>query len=262
MAEKALRVNLSDLASMAAEPVGYLLSLALPKHDFDRENWVKEFSTGLQENQSRFNWRLWGGDTVSTTGPITISVTAIGLVEQGKVISRSTAKSGDSIYVSGTLGDAAGGLEVIRQDLNADKYQYLVDRYYVPQPRLELANALSELVTSMMDISDGLLGDLGHICENSSVGADVFSQKIPLSASFGNLLETKGQYSHLPWSGGDDYELLFTLSQEDDDQMLALSKKLNVKLTKIGKITDGQNIRLLDGDGAEIDSKSKGYSHF
>lgn len=262
VAQKALGVNLSDLASMAAEPVGYLLSLALPKQNFEREKWVASFADGLKNNQDKYRWQLWGGDTVSTTGPITISVTAIGLVNQGRIVSRSTANPGDDIYVSGSLGDAAAGLEVIKKNLDPHKYRYLIDRYHLPQPRLKLASKLAELATSMMDISDGLLGDLSHICENSVVGAEVFAKKIPISTPFGNLLETKNEYSHLAWNGGDDYELLFTASLENGDQISKLSKKLGIELTKIGEITDGQNIRLLGDDGAEIDTKSKGYRHF
>lgn len=262
IAEKALRVNLSDLAAMAAEPLGYLLSLAIPQPPFETERWLEAFVTGLKKNQTEFNWKLWGGDTVSTSGPVTISITAIGQTDKGKSLSRSGAQVGDGIYVSGTLGDAAGGLMVIENELDFEKYNQLINRYHLPEPRLKLGKSLSGLATSAMDISDGLMGDISHICENSGVGARIFSKKIPISEPFGNLLETKGDYSHLIWSGGDDYEILFTAAQKDHNVIADLSHKLGIKLTKIGEITAGNEAILLNDDGSRINTNKSGYRHF
>lgn len=262
VAQKALRVNLSDLASMGAEPKGYLLSLALPKNGFNRENWLKGFVTGLKEDHIIYDLRLWGGDTVSTPGPLTISITAIGQVRRGINISRSGAQEGDNIYVSGTLGDAAAGLAVLQNNPDQQSYQFLIKRYHRPEPRVKLGQRLTKIATSMMDISDGLIGDIAHICENSVVGANVYSDNIPTSEAFGNLLATNDEYINLPCCGGDDYELLFTSAPEDDRVIASLSNELEVRITKIGEIVNGHRVKLLNGDGSEITDIGKGYSHF
>lgn len=262
VAQKALRVNLSDLAAMAAEPLGYLLSLALPLSAFEKEQWLEAFAAGLEKNQQEFNWMLWGGDTVSTSGPVTISITAIGQTDKGKSLSRSGAEVGDNIYVSGSLGDGAGGLLVLRNNLDSKKYSHLVSRYHLPEPRLKLGKCLTGLATSAMDISDGLMGDISHICENSAVGAKLFFKKIPISSSLSNLLETKEGYSHLVWSGGDDYELLFTAAQKDSKIIADLSQELGIKLTNIGEITAGNIAVLLNDDGSIINTDKSGYRHF
>lgn len=262
IAQKALRVNLSDLASMGAEPLGYLLGIALPDKNFDQDHWLSSFAEGLKDDQDKYRLKLWGGDTVSTTGPITVSVTAIGQTGSTVNLSRSGAKTGDDIYVSGTLGDAAAGLVVLKEKMDPTKFEYLIKRYHLPEPRIRLGQALSEIATSMMDISDGLLGDISHICRHSKVGAEIETKKIPVSFALGNLLATKADYSSLIWSGGDDYELLFTTSPDNDQVIEKLSEQLAIKLTKIGKITKSQNVILLDDEGTEIKYEKRGFSHF
>lgn len=262
IAKKALRVNLSDLASMGAEPLGYLLGIALPNKNFDPDKWLSPFVDGLKDDQERYQLKLWGGDTVSTTGPVTVSVTAIGQTENTVCLSRSGAKIGDNIYVSGTLGDAAAGLVVLREKMDQEKFEYLIKRYHLPEPRIKLGRALLEIATSMLDISDGLLGDISHICRHSNIGAEIESKKIPVSSALGNLLATKADYSSLTWSGGDDYELLFTTSPSNDHVIKKLSGQLGIKLTKIGKITEGHKVTILDGEGVEIKFNKRGFSHF
>ncbi|MCL4169595.1 UNVERIFIED_CONTAM: hypothetical protein GTU68_024134, partial [Idotea baltica] len=262
VAQKALRVNLSDLAAMGAEPQGYLLSLALPNIDFDLENWLEAFALGLEEDQNRYRLCLWGGDTVSTSGPITISITAIGQVTRGTNISRSGAKVGDDVYVSGTLGDAAAGLVVLQNGFDQQKYRQLINRYYLPKPRLKLGQRLSTVATSMMDISDGLIGDIAHISENSAVGVIIYKEKFPSSEAFGNLLATNDKYSRLAWSGGDDYELLFTAAPENAHLVANLSNELDIQITKIGEVVSGQKVKLLNDDGSEVSDTEKGFSHF
>jgi thiamine-monophosphate kinase len=262
IAKKALRVNLSDLAAMAAKPAGYLLSIALPKELNSLETWIKNFARGLAEDQAKFNIQLWGGDTVSTTGPITISITAIGEIDPDTIISRSGAKIGDHIYVSGTLGDAAAGLRLIREGNSNSESQFLIERYNLPLPRLELSEKIVSIATSMMDISDGLMGDISHICRHSQVGAAIEQKKIPISIPFGNLLATKTDYSDLSWCGGDDYELLFTTDKKNDQLIRKISDECCVKLTSIGKITDGHIVKLLDDEGKEITTDQKGFRHF
>ncbi|HPF46421.1 MAG TPA: thiamine-phosphate kinase [Emcibacteraceae bacterium] len=262
IAKKALRVNLSDLASMGAEPLGYLLGLALPDKNFDPDQWLSPFVEGLKDDQDKYHFNLWGGDTVSTTGPITVSVTAIGQAGNTVNLTRSGANTGDDIYVSGTLGDAAAGLLVLKEKMDPIKFEYLIKRYHLPEPRIELGKALSGIATSMMDISDGLLGDISHICRHSKVGAEIKVKKIPVSIALGNLLATKADYSSLIWSGGDDYELLFTTSPDKDQVIKELSEQLAIKLTKIGKITKGKKAMILDDEGAEIKYGKRGFSHF
>lgn len=262
IAKKALRVNLSDLAAMAAKPKGYLLSIAIPKELNNLEGWIKKFAHGLAEDQAIFNIQLWGGDTVSTTGPITISVTAIGEVDAAINITRSGAKIGDHIYVSGTLGDAAAGLKLLMEGDNSVDNQFLIERYNLPNPQLALAEKIASIVSSMMDISDGLIGDISHICRHSQVGAVIERQKIPVSIPFGNLLATKPEYSDLSWCGGDDYELLFTTDKKNDQFIRQVSDECCVKITNIGKVMDGHTVKLLDDEGTEIRTKQKGFRHF
>ena len=262
IAERALRTNLSDLAAMGAEPKGYFLSLALPNQGLDIEKWLSAFCIGLVNNQKLFKWSLWGGDTVSTSGPITISVTAIGETEKGKHLTRSNANIGDGIYVSGTLGDAAAAVKVIKENLQFEGRDFILNRFYKPFPRLKLGKSLVNLASSALDISDGLLGDLSHICKNSVVGARIYQSKIPISSAFSNLLETKPEYNNLSLTGGDDYELLFTVPPENEKSLANLPKCQYHDITKIGEVIAEQKIVLLDERQTEITTYKKGYRHF
>ena len=264
IAQKAQRVNLSDLAAMGAEPLGYLLSVALPKEGLDLDGWVSSFAKGLLKDQQKFGWQLWGGDTVSTTGPITISITAIGQKNKGNALTRSGAKIDDVIYVSGNLGSSAAGLMAIKKDIDVPE---LIERYHLPVPRIKLGQALMGIATSALDISDGLMSDINHICEQSSVGAEIYQKNIPISNELkellkSNLLETKQDYSHLIWSGGDDYELLFTATDKDKLVIEEISRTLDVKITEIGKIISGNKAVLYDKNNNEIKLENTGFSHF
>src|SRR5690349_11979564 len=182
VAQKLLRVNLSDLAAKGAEPVGYLLVTALPRAR--DEAWLEAFAAGLAADQARFGIGLLGGDSTATDGPATLSVTALGRVASGRAVLRSGARAGDSIYVSGTLGDAALGLQALRGELPgiaAEARDFLAGRYRLPQPRLALGQRLVGVAHAMMDISDGLVADLGHIVEASGVGAVIEAALLPLS---------------------------------------------------------------------------------
>lgn len=262
IAERALRTNLSDLAAMGAEPLGYLLSLALPKENFDVEKWLSTFCNGLKNNQKLFKWSLWGGDSVATNGPITISITAIGETNKECHLKRTGAKAGDAIYVSGTLGDAAAAIKLIENDIEVSGRNFILNRFYKPFPRLKLGKSLIGIANSALDISDGLIGDLTHICNNSGVGAIVNQPQIPISDAFGNLLETKPEYNHLSWAGGDDYELLFTVPPENEKSLANLPQCQKNDITKIGEIIAEQKVVLLDERQTEIRSDMKGYRHF
>ena len=261
IAQKALRVNLSDLAGMGAEPVGYLLALALPKEMPDRDLWVETFASGLEKDQQEFDVLLMGGDTVSTTGPLTVTVTAIGAVKRGKALRRNGAQIGDDIYVSGTLGDSALGLKCLTGDIiPADKA--LIQNYHLPIPRMELGKRLHNVASAVMDISDGLAGDISHICRLSEVGAQISIDLIPISSAAGNILESFSQYKSLIWTGGDDYELLFTAPPKMANEVRQLSSELGLALTKIGQITERQGIIFVDSDGQELNQDNQGFRHF
>lgn len=262
IAERALRTNLSDLAAMGAEPLGYLISLALPNKNFDIEKWLSAFCKGLENNQKLFRWSLWGGDSVSTSGKITISVTAIGETKKANHLTRTGAKVGDLIYVSGTLGDAAAAIKLIENDMEIIGREFILNRFYKPSPRLKLGKSLVNIANAALDISDGLFGDLTHICNNSGVGAVINQPKIPISTAFGNLLETKPEYDHLSWTGGDDYELLFTVPPENEKRLASLTNCQSHGITKIGEIIAEQKIFLLDERQTEIRINQKGYRHF
>lgn len=228
LARKALRVNLSDLASCGAEPFGFMLGLALPKNT--NEEWLVEFTKGLKSDIEQFNFQMLGGDTVYHDAPLTISVTAIGKTE--KPVIRSGAKIGDNIFVTEKIGKGFLGLK----DKAEGRESEFTKHYELPNPRLDMVPIIRKYANSCIDISDGLLADLWHICEESKLGAEIFSKDVPLAgdADIADLL-----------SGGDDYELCFTSTKSEI-----------AGCCKIGKIIAGNKLLL---DGKEI--KPKGYQH-
>jgi thiamine-monophosphate kinase len=256
VARKLLRVNLSDLAAMGAAPIGYLLALARPRAIEDE--WLAAFCAGLAEDNAAFGLSVLGGDTVSTPGPLTLSLTAIGEVPKGKVLLRNGARSGDDIWVSGTLGDAALGLAVLQGALEVAEpvRARLVKRYRLPQPRVALGQALRGLAHAAIDISDGLLADLGHIVETSGLGAAIRADLLPLSAA-----DLPGAQD-AALSGGDDYELLFTAPPSQRDAIGGLARKLALPLTRIGQMQATPGIRVLDATGAEVHPARTGWQHF
>src|ERR687892_271003 len=258
IAQKLVRVNLSDLAAMGAVPLGYLLALARPMEIEDE--WLAEFCAGLAADNAAFKIALLGGDTVSTPGPLTLSLTAIGEVPKGAALLRSGAKPGDDIWVSGTLGDAALGLKVLRRELDVTEHgrHYLIGRYRLPQPRLALGQALRGVASAAIDISDGLVADLGHILEASGVGAELRAGALPLSPAVRDLPGAR----NAALAGGDDYELLFTAPPERRAEIAALSRQLALPLTPIGEIGAGSNLSILDATGQAIEPPSKGWQHF
>jgi len=273
IARKALRVNLSDLAAMGAEPLGYMVGLAVPdqmasvnfKDEEQRRIWLQKFAEGLAQDQEAFNWHLMGGDTVSTTGPLMISITAIGQVSKGRALTRQGAQTTDLIYVSGSLGDSSLGLALLQGVLSIEDNaarEFLAGRYHLPQPRLKLGQALAGIATSAMDISDGLVADLGHICSASGLSAQIYEHELPVSGALGKVLERSSLYKNRIWNGGDDYELLFTVPAENQKQVDELSASLKIPLSRIGQMSDGSGVQLLDKDGQNISVESAGYRHF
>ncbi len=263
VAQKLLRVNLSDLAAKGAEPVGYLLTTALPQTR--DEAWLERFATGLALDQKEFGIGLMGGDSVATTGPVTLSVAAIGRVAAGKAVLRSGARAGDAIFVSGTLGDGALGLKAIRNELprlDAAARDFLADRYRLPRPRLGLGRRLVGLANAMMDISDGLVADLGHICKASHVSAVVEAELVPLSPAARAAIAAEPKLLAAALAVGDDYELLLTASPDAAAAVLQAGQAAGVAVTRVGRIEAGAGVRVVDGRGAAIPLADGGYRHF
>jgi thiamine-monophosphate kinase len=258
IAKKLLRVNLSDLAAMGATPLGYLLALARAKAT--PESWLADFCQGLAEDQAEFRVGLLGGDTVSTPGPLTLSLTALGQVPKGQALRRRGARPGDDLFVSGTLGDAALGLLVFKGKLDPppDARDLLTRRYRLPQPRLALGQALRGLGHAAIDVSDGLLADLGHILETSKVGAELWADRLPLSPAARDLPGARDA----ALAGGDDYELLFTVPAGRRDDVAALGRRLDLPLTRIGTTDASSRLRVIDAAGREFAPVSRGWQHF
>ncbi len=260
VARKLLRVNLSDLASMGATPLGYVMTNAWPG-DIE-ESWIAAFSKGLANDQSEFDIQLLGGDTVRTSGPLTLSLTAFGEVERGKALLRRNAVVGDGVYVSGTVGDSALGLRVISGQyagLREEQIYYLRSRYDLPQPRLALGRALINIGHGVIDISDGLLADLQHVLDQSDVGAVVDCKLLPLSEPAQSTLKLSDNPLETILTGGDDYELLFTAELKTDVE--ELSRQAGVQVTRIGEVTEGRDLIVYDRTGAPLSLSNLGYQH-
>ncbi len=257
VAGKLLRVNLSDLAAMGADPLGYLTALARPKQVDD--HWLRRFAAGLEADQRRFGCHLLGGDTTSTHGPLTLSLTILGLVPRGQALLRSGARPGDDIWVSGTLGDAALGLRVLRGlAVTEDEALALIDRYRTPRPRLALGRGLRGLASAAIDVSDGLVADLGHICEASGVAATIDAALVPLSSVARGIPGARDA----ALSGGDDYELLFTVPSDRRAEVERLMRELDHGLARIGSITHGRSVQVIDADGQPLALDHMGWRHF
>lgn len=257
VAQKLLRMNLSDLAGKGAEPVGYLLTTALTTAN--DETWLKQFSAGLAADQREFGISLLGGDSVRTRGATTLSVAAVGRVRKGTALLRSGARVGDALYMSGTLGDAALGLALQKRrqfGLSARHRRYLIDRYRLPQPRLALGRKLVGLASAAMDISDGLVADLGHLCDASRVAAIVETARLPLSAAARAALQRDPALIRTILTGGDDYEILFTASPS------AKKKLVRLPVTEIGRIEPGRGVKVLNSLGKPMTLGRAGYRHF
>jgi thiamine-monophosphate kinase len=263
VARKLLRVNLSDLAAMGARPLHYVLTTALPA-ELGRE-WLARFAEGLAEDQRRYGIDLLGGDSVGTRGPAVLSLTAIGEVAAGQEIRRSRAQPGDLVWVSGSIGDAFLGLSVSRgahPDLAPEHRDYLLRRFRVPEPRTELGPRLCGIAHAMIDVSDGLLADLGHICETSRVAAMVELDLLPLSLAARAMVEGDPGTGARLATAGDDYELVFAAPADAAETIATLSLLLGIPVTRIGRVEVGAGVRLLDADGHEIPLEAAGYRHF
>jgi thiamine-monophosphate kinase len=267
LARKALRVNLSDIAAKGAAPAGFVLTLALRKVD---EAWLGSFAAALGEDIRHYDCPLLGGDTVSTPGPLMISITAFGRVAPERMVHRAGAKAGDRIVVTGTIGDAALGLDVLKGgpvaaalagDVTAR--EMLAGRYRVPQPRHGLANAVRDFASSAMDVSDGLAGDLAKLCKASGVSAIVNVADIPLSGPAAGLLARGAVGVEAIISGGDDYEILCTIPEDRYTVFLQTARAAAIPVTTIGVVIPGLAApRFVDREGRELALQRLSYSHF
>jgi thiamine-monophosphate kinase len=263
VAKKLMRRNLSDLAAMGATPRHYLLTSALPVSHSD--DWVRRFAEGLAEDQHRFGLALLGGDSTSTPGPASLTLTAIGHVAAGKEIRRTDAKPGDRLWVTGTIGDAYLGLKALHgefPDLADEHRAALIARYRLPEPRCTLGSMLIGIAHAMIDVSDGLVADLGHICETSRVAAVVELPLVPLSPAARALVARDPTIIPALATGGDDYELLFAAPSELDEEISSLSQSLGLPITHIGAIEAGEGVRLIDASGKDLPIDAAGWRHF
>lgn len=257
LGHKALAVNLSDLASMGAEPAWVTLAIAL---EAEQPDWLQAFSRGFNALANQHGVQLVGGDT--TCGPLTITVSAHGFVPQGQALKRSGAKPGDLVCVTGTLGDAGLALRGLQGESAAAVFlPQLRERLERPMPRLQEGVALRGLASAAIDISDGLVSDLGHILQCSSVGARVIVEQLPLSPQMQSYLKEERAYA-LPLAAGDDYELCFTLPPERLDELQRSFSRYACGFAVIGEIEQQPGLRLVHTDGRPLNYSYSGYEHF
>jgi thiamine-monophosphate kinase len=252
---KLLRVNLSDLAAKGATPLGYLMTVAAPRGTSDA--WFAAFAAGLAQDQREFDVSLLGGDTTSTPGPVALSLTILGHVAPGTMVRRAGAQPGDGIWVTGTIGDGALGLAVAQGRLT-DPSGHLLGRYRLPQPRVGLA--INGVASAGMDVSDGLVQDLGHLCRAGDLDADIDATLVPLSAP--------ARLAGAEWlptilTGGDDYELLLAVPPANDVALQDAARQAGISITRIGSFRAGPPGVMVQGpDGKPLSLSKGGWSHF
>ena len=267
VAYKALAVNVSDLIAKGAAPYRYLLTLALPRVD---QRWLSAFSSGLAKAQTEFGCQLIGGDTVKTGGPLTLSITAIGLIPAGAMIVRDGGKAGDAVYLSGEIGDAALGLALARRPERAEMWGLteaqtlsLLERHKRPCPRLGLVAALRAHASAAMDVSDGLLGDFETLCRCSRTGGEIEADRLPLTVPARRVLERDPSAMARIATGGDDYEILTTIPADHTSAFEADAAAAGIQVTRIGQLTArGADVGLRAADGKLLAFERAKFDHF
>lgn len=258
---KLLRVNLSDLAAMGARPLGYLMATSFARGIAD--SWIADFVGGLADDQQRFGLSVLGGDTTVTPGPTTLSLTILGTVAPGGEMLRVGARPGDDVWVSGTIGDGAFGLGVLQGRLAADTEGHLARRYRLPEPRLALGEAIARIARAGMDVSDGLVQDLGHLCRGAGCGAVIEAPLVPLSAAGQALVARDPALLAVALTGGDDYELLFAADPAYRAEVGARAAAAGAVVTRIGHFVAGAaDVVALDAAGVPLALGKGGWSHF
>ncbi|MBY0612633.1 MAG: thiamine-phosphate kinase [Beijerinckiaceae bacterium] len=269
IAAKALRVNLSDLAAKGAVPLGFLLGLALAE-DW-QVDWLEAFSRGLAADAARYDIPLLGGDTVKAHGGTTLSVTVLGSVPKGRMVRRTTARAGDRLYVTGTIGDAALGLRLLQKPLpdwaialdDAQRHT-LIDRYHLPQPRNALAMAVQSHASAGMDISDGFVGDLSKLLSKAKLSARVKLDEIPLSSAARMAIAADPSLIEVALTGGDDYEIIIAVSPGEAEPFERLAGECGVTLACLGSTTGAgaQPLEIVDGEGRALSFNAQSFAHF
>ena len=265
---KALAVSLSDLAAKGARPYVYLLSVALPGHC--SPSWLESFAKGLQAAQDNSGIALIGGDTCNTLGPLTVTVTAIGMVPQGEAVLRRGAMAGDRLFVSGTIGDAALGLKLLQAPgleqewgLSIDESAFLVDRYRCPKPRNALALPLRQCARAAIDVSDGFVGDTMKLCKASGVGATIEASRVPLSPAAGKAVAKEPKLLAELITAGDDYEIVAAMEASHAGTFETEAERHGVTVTAVGEIRDGRGeVEVLDREGRPLKLERNSYEHF
>jgi thiamine-monophosphate kinase len=257
LGHKALAVNLSDLAAMGAKPMAFTLALSLPSAD---ENWLAGFARGLFALADAEGIRLIGGDT--TRGPLNLCITAMGSVPVDEALRRDAAKNGDDLWVSGTLGDARLALEVLQGKLTLTPalLSLAEERLHRPTPRCALGMALRGIAHAAIDVSDGLLGDLGHLLVRSQLGAEIDAASLPAGPALSQ--QPADQQTDYMLNGGDDYELCFTAPPEQRDAVLLAAASVKTPVTRIGRLKLGAGIQILDTAGKSLPFTSQSFDHF
>lgn len=257
LGHKSLAVNLSDLAAMGAQPLAFTLALALPQAHSD---WLASFSKGLFALADQYDCELIGGDT--TKGPLNICITIFGEIPTGKALRRAAAQAGDDIWISGTLGDARLALAACNNEiqLDVDALSKAASRLHMPTPRVTLGIALRNIAHAAIDLSDGLIGDLGHILQASQLGATVNADALPIGVM---LAQQPVELQHrFALAGGDDYELCFTASVAQRAAILAAAQSVDTTVTRVGSIETEPGLRLTDDKGKPLDLKLTSFDHF
>jgi thiamine-monophosphate kinase len=264
IAYKSIAVSLSDLAAMGAEPAWVTLALTLPDISND---WLQAFSESFSKTLSDYGMQLIGGDT--TQGPLSITVQATGFIDPDHAMQRNNAQSGDLVYVTGTLGDASIGLELLTKQVSVDQkiFDQCVGKLNHPVPRVEFARAAAQYCSCAIDVSDGLIADLGHILSSSHCGAEIHLDRVPLSKELREyFIDSTSKDRGINWArvlgGGDDYELCMTISDDKADSLIALAESMNLELTCIGRVDAGNDLRVLDSEGQQYVLDKTGYGHF
>ena len=260
LGHKCLAVSLSDLAAMGSSPLWATLNLSLKNID---HNWLNQFSNGLFSLADKYKIIVIGGDLVN--GPTSFTVQAIGCIKTDVILTRSSAKDGDLIYVSGTIGDAVLGLKLLNKsceiDISNHDKDFYICKYSKPEPRLDLGQELLNVANAAIDVSDGLLIDLERILSSSKVGADLYLEKIPYSTFIENQYSGQDHWQEL-LTGGDDYEILFTCDEARQAEIEKIRDKLNCRVTQIGKINDSGKLKICKNGIRQEIPKSLGYDHF
>lgn len=267
VAWKALAMNVSDLVAKGARPLAYLAALSFPEPP--RREWLAGFASGLGEAQAAFACHLIGGDTDRAPGPLSVAVTAIGVVPRGRMVRRGTARPGDVLFVSGTIGDSAMGLYARSNGfarrfwpLDDTERAWLEQRYRRPQPRLALAGALIEHASAAMDVSDGLIKDLDRMARASGIGARIEIMRVPMSAAGAKVAASVPEWRLRAVTGGDDYEVLAAVPATRADGFEAAAAACGVAVTAIGQFEAEGGVRVLGTDGALVAVDRTGWDHF